>query len=102
MASSWEETVVGEKWDEEEDQGEDEGLWFKPDGEPDEDSEFRRRVALFEAYSRDEAEYSKIFSELGFVFVDDGCDGYCPECPNQRTCEAYPELKAGWDELLDS
>lgn len=39
-------------------------------------------MALFEAYSRDEFDYPKIFSELGFTFVDDGCGGYCPECPN--------------------
>jgi len=92
---------MGDKWDEEY-QGEEEGPWFGPDGEPDEDSEFRRRAELFEADNRDEAKYPKIFSELGFTFIDDGCDGFCPECPNQRTCDAYPELKAGWAELLDS
>ena len=92
---------MGEKWDEE-DQGEEEGVWFGPDAGEGEDSAFRRRVELFEAYSRDELDYPKIFSELGFTFVDDGCDGYCPECPNQRTCEAYPELKAEWEELAKS
>ncbi|MBI5446720.1 MAG: hypothetical protein HY900_36575 [Deltaproteobacteria bacterium] len=92
---------MGEKWDEE-DQGEEEGLWFGPEGTEDEDSAFRERVELFEACSRDELAYPKIFSELGFTFVDDGCDGYCPECPNQRTCATYPELKAEWEELSKS
>jgi hypothetical protein len=84
------------------DKGEDddEGVWFGE--EDDEDSPFRRRVARFEECSRDELLYPKIFSELGFVYVDDGCDGFCPECENRRTCDVYPELKAEWEELARS
>lgn len=91
---------MGEKWDDPRDEDEAEGVWFGPEGDEEEDSAFRERVKCFEAYSRSELDYPKIFSELGFTFVDDGCDGCCPECPNQRTCEAYPELKADWEELL--
>lgn len=50
----------------------DEGIWFGE--EDDEGSPFRRRVELLEACSRHEFRYPKIFSELGFVYVDDGCD----------------------------
>lgn len=78
----------------------DDGIWFGPDGaEEPEDSPFRERVERFEAYSRDEAEYPKIFSELGFTFVDDGCGGTCPICENRATCPTYPELKAEWEAL---
>lgn len=92
---------MGEKWEDEEDEDQGGGVSFGPGGEADEASIFRRRVELFDVHSRDELAYPKIFSELGFTFVDDGCDGYCPECPNQRTCDAYPELKGDWEELLN-
>ena len=72
--------------------------WFAPDEEP-EDEVFQDRIDRFEEYSRDEEQYHKIFSELGFVFVEDGCDGYCPKCENRRTCPNYPELRVGWESL---
>lgn len=76
------------------------GIWFGPDGDEEpEGSSFRERVERFEAWSRDEAEYSKIFSELGFTFVDDGCGGTCPICENRPICPTYPELKAEWEAL---
>jgi hypothetical protein len=88
---------MGERWDDERAQRQEEGTWFSADGEV--TPEFRERVELFERYSRDELEYPKIFSELGFTFIDDGCDGYCPECENQKTCAVYPELKDEWEAL---
>jgi ssDNA-specific exonuclease RecJ len=38
-------------------------------------------------------EFHKIFTELGFTYVDDGCDGYCPECEKKDDCKVYLELK---------
>ena len=78
----------------------DDGIWFGPDGDEEpEDSGFRERVERFEAYSADEVEYPKIFSELGFTFVDDGCGGTCPICENRQTCPVYPEIEAEWTAL---
>jgi len=40
----------------------------------------------------------KIFTELGFTRVDDGCDGFCPECEQMTTCQVYKEeLKEEWE-----
>lgn len=63
-------------------------------------SEFlKKRAELFEKYHNDPDQYHKIFSELGFSYYDDNCDGYCPECEIRSTCEFYLEDKEEWDKL---
>lgn len=62
-------------------------------------NEFQNRVEKFDQYRADPEQFCKIFSELGFAYVDDGCDGVCPECERKARCEVYPELKEGWDDL---
>ncbi len=37
-------------------------------------------VEKFEQYFNDPEQFHKIFTELGFTYVDDGCEGFCPEC----------------------
>ncbi len=60
-------------------------------------SEFKDRVGKFEQYFNDPEQFNKIFTELGFTYVDDGCDGFCPECEQMLKCEAYKELKDDWE-----
>ncbi len=59
---------------------------------------FEERVEKFEKYSKDPEQQYKILSELGFTYVDDGCDGFCPECEQKDTCETAPEI--GWDDVF--
>lgn len=59
---------------------------------------FDERVRKFEKYAKDPDQQYKIFSELGFTYVDDGCDGYCPGCEQKDSCEVAPEI--GWDEAF--
>lgn len=65
-------------------------------------AKFRDTVAKFEQYHADPGQFHKIFTELGFAYVDDGCDGFCPDCEKKMRCEVYPELKDGWERLLFS
>lgn len=59
---------------------------------------FNETVKKFEKYWNDPEQEQKIFTELGFTFVDDGCDGFCPECRQMTTCKVYEkELKAEWE-----
>ncbi len=63
-------------------------------------TDFNDRVEKFEEYFNDPAREHKIFTELGFTYVDDGCDGFCPECEQKNLCKVYPELKEEWDNIL--
>lgn len=58
---------------------------------------FRETVDKFERYFDDPEQFHKIFSELGFSYVEDGCDGFCPECKQMLKCEAYEETKDEWE-----
>lgn len=60
---------------------------------------FKDRVKKFDEYFNDPEQFNKIFTELGFIYVNDGCDGFCPECKQMKTCEVYKEIKDGWEEL---
>lgn len=91
---------MGERWDDEKAAAGEPGLWFGADGEELEPSDpFRAQVEAFNRCAQDKGEFPRIFSELGFTFVDDGCDGTCPDCDREATCEVVPELKAEWEEL---
>ena len=63
-------------------------------------TEFQGRVKKFEQYHVDPEQFHKIFTELGFAYVDDGCDGFCPECERKMRCEVYRELKNGWERIV--
>ncbi len=60
---------------------------------------FKDTVEKFEQYFNDPEKFHKIFTELGFAYVDDGCDGFCPECKQMLKCEAYKEMKDGWEKF---
>jgi hypothetical protein len=54
---------------------------------------FRDTVEKFEQYFNDPEQFHKIFTELRFTYVDDDCDGLCPECEQMLRCEIYKEMK---------
>lgn len=39
----------------------------------------------------------EVFKELGFKYVCDDCDGFCPECKEIMKCVAYKEMKDAWE-----
>lgn len=60
--------------------------------------DFKTVVKKFEKYHDDPEQYHKIFTELGFTYAEDGCDGFCPECEQMLKCEVYnKELKKEWE-----
>jgi hypothetical protein len=39
----------------------------------------------------------EIMAEHGFDYVDHNCcDGFCPDCGQMHSCEAYEEIKDEW------
>ncbi len=55
-------------------------------------------VNRFDEYHNDPEQHHKIFTDLGFAYVEDGCDGFCPECEQMLKCEVYnKELKKEWE-----
>ncbi|NUO09501.1 MAG: hypothetical protein HUU08_12620 [Candidatus Brocadia sp.] len=60
---------------------------------------FYETVDKFEKYYNDPEQHHKIFTELGFTYVDDGCDGFCPECKQKQECDIYDEVKDEWDDI---
>jgi hypothetical protein len=68
-------------------------------GKPKKEMTFEERVEKFEKYYADPEQHYKIFSELGFSYVEDGCDGFCPECEQKKNCKTCAEI--GWDKLDD-
>ncbi len=60
---------------------------------------FKDTVENFEEYYNDPEQFHKIFTELGFTYVDDGCDGFCPECKQKATCEVCEEINGEWEGL---
>ena len=61
-------------------------------GKPKKDKSFQEVVKEFDGYVHDPDQFHKIFSELGFSYVDDGCDGDCDGCKKKTTCEVYAEI----------
>jgi hypothetical protein len=49
-------------------------------GKPRKEKNFQEVVKEFDKYFHDPEQFYKIFSELGFSYVDDGCDGACDHC----------------------
>ncbi len=50
-------------------------------------------VEKFNEYVHDPEQFSKIFSELGFSYVDDGCEGDCYACEKKNGCTVYDNIK---------
>jgi hypothetical protein len=65
---------------------------FLTKGGPRKDKTFPEVVREFDEYVHDPDQFHKIFSELGFSYVDDGCDGDCDACKKATTCEVYAEI----------
>ncbi len=61
---------------------------------------FNETVEKFEQCWNNPDQFSNIFTELGFTYVDDGCDGFCPECEKMMKCKAYKELNPEWDKFI--
>ena len=59
---------------------------------PEKELSFNEKVEKFGEYMHDPEQYGKIFSELGFTYVDDGCEGDCDVCEQKTDCTVYPEL----------
>ena len=57
----------------------------------------KERVEKFDKYFHDPDQFHKIFSELGFSYVDDGCTGACECCERKDTCDTYAEIKGKID-----
>jgi hypothetical protein len=59
---------------------------------PEKELSFNEKVEKFGEYVRDPEKHGKIFTELGFTFVDDGCEGDCDNCLTKSDCTVYPEV----------
>lgn len=59
---------------------------------PEKELSFNEKVQKFGEYMHDPKQQSKIFTELGFTYVDDGCEGDCAACEQRSDCTVYPEL----------
>jgi len=66
----------------------------KPEGE-----KFKKRVELFERYHNDPDQHHKLFTELGFSYIINYCDGNCADCNEKATCEVFAEIKANEEEI---
>jgi hypothetical protein len=56
-------------------------------------AQFKARVEKFEQYFNDPEQFNKIYTELGFAYVEDGCDGFCPECEQMLKCKVYKVME---------
>jgi len=59
---------------------------------PKEEMTFQERVEKFEKYYDAPEQHYKIFSELGFSYVDDDCDGFAPA--GNKKISVKPPLKS--------
>lgn len=59
---------------------------------PKEEMTFEERVEKFQKYWDDPEQQYKIFSELGFTYVDDSYDGVCPAREQKDRCDVCPEI----------
>ncbi len=60
-------------------------------------TDFEEWAKKFNEYLKDPEQCHKIFTELGFTYVKDGCYGFCPECEQMLTCEVYERTKGDWE-----
>jgi len=60
---------------------------------PEKELSFEEKVEKFGEYMHDPEQHGKIFSELGFTFVDDVCEGECESCCTKADCTVYKSVK---------
>jgi hypothetical protein len=63
---------------------------------PEKKLSFEEKVEKFGEYMHDPEQHGKIFSELGFAYVEDGCGGNCEICEQKADCTVYADTK-DWD-----
>jgi hypothetical protein len=60
---------------------------------PEKELSFEEKVEKFGEYMHDPKQHNKIFTELGFTYVDDGCEGGCDSCEQKPGCTVYAFFK---------
>ena len=63
-----------------------------PIKKPQNEMSFEDQVKLFTMFYKSPGEFSKIFTELGFTYVKDGCNGNCIPCKKKKSCETYRKI----------
>lgn len=58
-----------------------------------EDDKLKKLIELFDRYYNDPDQYHKLFSELGFSYMVDECEGNCTDCKENTTCEIIAKIK---------
>jgi hypothetical protein len=59
---------------------------------PEKKLSFEEKVEKFGRYMHDPKQHGKIFTELGFTFVDDSCLGDCETCEKKALCTVYESI----------
>jgi len=59
---------------------------------PEKELSFKEKVKKFGEYMHDPEQHGKIFSELGFTYVDDVCEGNCGNCERKSECTIYESI----------
>jgi hypothetical protein len=60
---------------------------------PEKELSFNEKVEKFGEYMHDPEQHNKIFTELGFTYVDDGCEGDCDACEQKTDCTVYESVQ---------
>ena len=72
-----------------------------PIKKPENKMSFEEQVKKFTRYHKNPDEFSKIFTELGFSYVKDGCSGNCIPCKKKANCETYSEIQKCFNDTSD-
>ena len=59
---------------------------------PEKELSFEEKVEKFGEYMHDPEQHGKIFTELGFTYVEDGCGGNCEICEQKADCTVYESV----------
>lgn len=52
----------------------------------------------YQECAQDTERLQEICAEQGIAYIDhNNCDGFCPDCGQMSTCEAYEEIREEWD-----
>jgi hypothetical protein len=63
------------------------------------DEKLKKRIELFESYHNDPDQHHKLFTELGFSYMVDECDGNCTDCKEKTTCEIFAKIKENEEDI---
>jgi hypothetical protein len=72
-----------------------------PIKKPEKEMSFEDQLKKFTRYHKSPDEFSRIFTELGFRYVKDGCSGNCIPCRKKGSCETYREIKGCFNNSSD-